>query len=40
MVQKCELLKSILLNAQGLNYRVDICALEDHVGEKGLSLNC
>jgi hypothetical protein len=39
MVPKCELLKSILLHGQGLNYRVDICALKDHVGEKGLSSN-
>jgi len=35
MVPKRELLKSIPLHAQGLNYKVSICELEDHVGEKG-----
>jgi hypothetical protein len=39
MVPKCELLESIPLHAQGPNYIVDICELEDHVGEKGLNSN-
>ncbi len=36
---KCELPKSIPLRAQGSNYEANVCELEDHVGEKGLSLN-
>jgi len=39
MVPKHELLDSIPLHAQGLKYEVNICELEDHVGEKGLKLN-
>jgi hypothetical protein len=39
MVPKCELLESIPLHAQGLNYGISVCVLEDHVGEKGLNLN-
>jgi hypothetical protein len=39
MVPKYKLPESIPLHAQRLNYGVDICELEDHVGEKGLSLN-
>ncbi len=39
MVLKCELLESIPLHAQGLNYKIDVCELEDHIGEKKLSLN-
>jgi len=39
MVPKCELPKSIPLYAQGLNCGTNIRELEDHVGEKGLSLN-
>jgi hypothetical protein len=38
-VPKHELRKSICLHAQGLNYRANVCELEDHVGEKGLSSN-
>jgi len=38
-VPKCELPKSIPLHAQGLNCGANIRELEDHVGEKGLSLN-
>ncbi len=36
---KPELLKNIPLHGQGLNYRANVCELEDHVGEKGWSLN-
>jgi hypothetical protein len=39
MVQKCELPESIPLHGQKLNYKVSICELEDHVGEKGWSSN-
>jgi len=39
MVPKCELLENIPLHAQGLNYGINVCVLEDHVGEKGLNLN-
>jgi hypothetical protein len=39
MVPKCELPKSIPLHAQGLNCETNFCELEDHVGEKGLSLD-
>jgi hypothetical protein len=39
MVLKDELPKSIFLHAQRLNCGAGICELEDHVGEKGLSLN-
>jgi hypothetical protein len=39
MVPKHELLESILLHAQGLNYGGGVCELEDHVGENKLSLN-
>ncbi len=36
---KCEMLESIPLHAQGLNCGINICELEEHVGEKGLSSN-
>ncbi len=36
MVPKHELSKSIPLHAQELNCRIDVCELEDHVGEEGL----
>jgi len=36
MVPKHELLESIPLHDQGLNYGINICELEDHVGEKVL----
>jgi len=39
MMPKCELFESIPLHGQGLNCRISVCELEDHVGEKGLSLN-
>jgi hypothetical protein len=39
MVPKRELPESIPLHAQGLNCGASVCELEDHVGEKGLSLN-
>jgi hypothetical protein len=39
MVPKCELPKNIPLHDERLNYRIDVCELEDHVGEKGLNLN-
>jgi hypothetical protein len=39
MVPKCELFKNIPLHVQKLNYGKNICGLEDHVGEEGLSLN-
>jgi hypothetical protein len=39
MVPKHELLQSIPLHDQMLNYRVNICELEYHVREKGWSLN-
>jgi hypothetical protein len=39
MVPKRELPKSIPLRTQGLNCKVNICELEDRVGEKGLNLN-
>jgi hypothetical protein len=39
MVPKCELLKSIPLHGERLNCGVNICELEDHVEEKGWSLN-
>jgi hypothetical protein len=39
MVPKHELFESIPLHGQGLNYITNICELEDHVGEKGWSLN-
>ncbi len=39
MVPKHELLESIPLHAQRLNFGTCVCELEDHVGEKGLSLN-
>jgi hypothetical protein len=37
MVPKCELLKSIPLHTQELNYETNICELEDHV--EGMGLN-
>jgi len=39
MVPNHELLESIPLQGQGLNSRTNVCKLEDHVGEKGWSLN-
>jgi hypothetical protein len=39
MVPKHKLLKNVSLHDQELNYGKNICELEDHVGEKGLSLN-
>jgi len=38
-VPKCELFENIPLHAQKLNYRINICELEDHVGEKRLNLD-
>jgi len=38
-VPKHELTKNIPLHNERLNYKVNICELEDHVGEKGWSLN-
>jgi hypothetical protein len=34
MVPKRKLPESIPLHNQGLNFRTNICELEDHVGEK------
>jgi hypothetical protein len=39
MVPKCELPKSIPLHNQWLNFETNVCELEDHVNENGLSLN-
>jgi hypothetical protein len=39
MVPKCELFENIPLHFQKLNYKKDIYELNDHVGEKALSLN-
>jgi hypothetical protein len=39
MVSKYELLESIPLHAQKLNYEINIYELEDHVGEEGLNSN-
>jgi hypothetical protein len=39
MVPQRELLKSIPMYNQGLNYGASVCELEDHVGEKGLRSN-
>ncbi len=39
MVPKRKLPKSIPFHAQRLNYKANVCELEDHVGEKGLNLN-
>jgi hypothetical protein len=39
MVPKCELPEIFPLHAQGLNYKTNICELEDHIGEKGLISN-
>jgi hypothetical protein len=39
MVPKHELLENIPLHNQGLNCKVNVYELEDHVGEKGWSLN-
>jgi hypothetical protein len=39
MVPKHELPGNIPLHGQRLNWEVNICELEDHVGEKGWSLN-
>ncbi len=36
---KHQLPKNIPLHGQGLNCRINVCELEDHVGEKGWSLN-
>jgi hypothetical protein len=38
-VHKHKLFESISLHDQRLNYGINICELEDHVGEKGFSLN-
>jgi len=38
MVPKHELFENIPLHSQGLNCKVNVCELEDHVGEKGWSL--
>jgi hypothetical protein len=38
-VPKHKMFESIPMHDQGLNYRKNICELEDHVGENGLSLN-
>ncbi len=39
MVPKRELPKNIPLHNQGLNYEINVCELEDHIGEKGWNLN-
>jgi hypothetical protein len=39
MVPKCEVLKSIPLRIQNLNYKKNIYELKDHVGEEVLSSN-
>jgi hypothetical protein len=39
MSPKHELLETIPLHGQGLNCRTNVCELEDHVKEKGLSSN-
>jgi len=39
MVPMHELLESIPLHNKGLNYGANVCELEDHVKEKGLSSN-
>jgi len=39
MVPKHKLPENVFLHAQRLNCGVGVCELEDHVGEKGLSLN-
>ncbi len=39
MVPKCELPESIPLHGQGLDCGANVHELEDHVGEKGWSLN-
>jgi hypothetical protein len=39
MVLKCELLKSIPLDTQEQKCGTNVYQLEDHGGEKGLSLN-
>jgi hypothetical protein len=39
MVPNHELLKSIPLQGQGLNFKANVCELEDHVGEKGWNSN-
>jgi hypothetical protein len=39
MVPKHELLESIPLHGQRLNYGANVYELEDHFGEKGWSLN-
>ncbi len=38
-MHKHKLFESISLHDQRLNYGINICELEDHVGEKGFSLN-
>jgi hypothetical protein len=39
ILPKYELPKSIPLHVQELNYGINICELEDHVEEEGLSLS-
>jgi len=39
MMPKCELLNNTSLHVQKLNYRKGIYELDDHVGEKTLSLD-
>jgi hypothetical protein len=39
MVPKHELLENIPLHIRELNYEQNVYELEDHVGEKALSLN-
>ncbi len=39
MAPKHEPLENIPLHDQGLNYKANVFDLEDHVGEKGWSLN-
>ncbi len=39
MVLERLLLESIILHVQGLNYGEKVYELEDHVGQKALSLN-
>jgi len=39
MVPKWKLPENIPRHNQGLNYKANICGLEDHVREKGLSSN-
>jgi hypothetical protein len=39
MVPKHKLPVNIILHSQGLNCETNVCELEDHVEEKGWSLN-